>query len=117
LTAHQHDIVAASGTPQHVIPLIPASVANVCAVQAINNGRGFVFFCLYPKCQGKKYGRWYDFNRHYNGAHAPEKTAFWCRVAECNRSEGSRNRPFPRRDKMMDHAAKMHSIEESDGMV
>jgi hypothetical protein len=92
-------------------------ISHVCAVHATTNPKHFVFHCIHPRCHGRTFTRWYHFDRHYNGAHAAEKTVFWCPVRGCSRSEGGTGRPFPRRDKMIDHAAKMHGIVETDWMM
>lgn len=84
---------------------------HICSVEATADPKVFVFRCNDLYCYGRTYTRWPDFQRHYNGAHALEKTVFWCPVSTCNRSEGDNNRPFPRKDRMMDHAAKVHSME------
>ena len=91
-----------------------SSTSNVCAVRITGNPQVFRFHCTFPRCRRRTFSRWYDFNRHYNGAHATEKTVFWCPAGDCNRSERSNNRPFPRKDKMMSHALKMHGIEEGN---
>ncbi|KAF2824779.1 hypothetical protein CC86DRAFT_265659, partial [Ophiobolus disseminans] len=82
--------------------------SNICAVQETSDPQAFLFHCTFPRCRKRTFGRWYDFNRHYKGAHAVEKTVFWCPVAGCVRSEGGNNRPFPRKDKMATHALKKH---------
>lgn len=98
-------------TPQQVLPTPPRSPRDVCTVKSSNYPHTFVFRCASPQCHDKTFGRWSDFHRHYNGAHAPEKTIFWCPVAECSRNERFGNRGFPRKDKMMVHVAKMHANE------
>lgn len=82
---------------------------NICAVQLTDNPNNFVFRCTFPRCRARTFTRWYDFHRHYNGAHALEKTFFWCPVPGCGRSEGEGNHGFPRKDKMLDHVSKVHS--------
>jgi hypothetical protein len=91
-----------------------SSVSNICIVQTTSDPRVFVFRCTIPKCRKRAFSRWYDFNRHYNGTHAVERTVFWCPERNCNRSEKEGNRPFPRKDRMRDHAIKMHGIDEDD---
>ncbi|KAH7070558.1 hypothetical protein BKA63DRAFT_493581 [Paraphoma chrysanthemicola] len=94
----------------------PPACANICAVQTTDNPRVFVFRCTAPRCRRRVFGRWYDFNRHYNGTHAVEKTVFWCPVAGCIRGEDEGHRSFPRRDKMMDHALKIHGLDERNAI-
>lgn len=83
---------------------------DVCTVQATTSSNALVFRCSHPDCRRRTFGRWGEFNRHYNGSHASDKTVFWCPVAGCSRSEakGTSNRPFPRKDRMMDHVMKIH---------
>ncbi|KAH7082255.1 hypothetical protein FB567DRAFT_630661 [Paraphoma chrysanthemicola] len=100
----------------HTIPPTPPSYANICAVQNTDNPRVFVFRCTAPRCRRRIFSRWYDFNRHYNGTHAVEKTVFWCPVAGCVRGEDEGHRSFPRRDKMMDHALKIHGLDERNAI-
>jgi hypothetical protein len=88
---------------------------NICTVQPTPNPRVFVFRCTFPRCRAKTFRRWADFHRHYNGAHASEKTVFWCPVEQCSRSESRGHRGFPRKDKMMVHVEKMHGVEDRDG--
>ncbi|KAH7082263.1 hypothetical protein FB567DRAFT_102980 [Paraphoma chrysanthemicola] len=88
-----------------------SSSPDVCTVRATNNPRVFVFRCILPRCRRRTFGRWCDFDRHYNGAHAAIKTVFWCPAVDCPRNEDEGTRPFPRKDKMMDHARKVHGIE------
>ncbi|KAH7070566.1 hypothetical protein BKA63DRAFT_555667 [Paraphoma chrysanthemicola] len=94
-----------------------SSSSDVCTVRATNNPRVFVFRCSLPRCRRRTFGRWCDFDRHYNGAHAAVKTVFWCPVADCPRNEDEGTRPFPRKDKMMDHARKVHGIEGDEDDV
>jgi uncharacterized C2H2 Zn-finger protein len=91
------------------------SASNVCTVQPTPDSRVFVFRCTFSRCRAKTFGRWADFHRHYNGAHAFEKTVFWCPVEQCSRSEGGGHRGFPRKDKMMVHVEKMHGVKDRDG--
>jgi hypothetical protein len=91
--------------------------SNICTVQPTPDPRIFVFRCTFPRCRAKTFGRWADFHRHYNGAHASEKTVFWCPVGDCNRSESRGHRGFPRKDKMMVHVEKMHRGEDDEGDV
>jgi len=84
---------------------------DICAIKPTANPKVFVFRCTDLFCYDRTFTRWPDFLRHYNGAHAAEKTLFWCPISCCDRSEGENNRPFPRKDRMMDHALKIHGIE------
>jgi hypothetical protein len=103
-------------------PLIPMQTyatpapldSNICTVQPTNDPHSFIFRCAFPHCHVKTYARWSDFYRHYNGAHAPEKTIFFSPVVECHRSVRRGNRGFPRKDKMRTHVAKMHGGEVVD---
>jgi hypothetical protein len=101
-----------SQNPRQFLAPVQDSISYVCAVQSTDNPGIFVFQCTFPRCRKKSFTRWYDFNRHYNGTHAAEKTVFWCPILDCNRSEGEGNRPFPRKDKMTSHALKLHGFED-----
>lgn len=76
-------------------------------IYSTSTPRKYLFKCNSPRC-GKTFQRSYEFDRHYNGAHALEKTVYWCPVEGCPRSEGAGNQPFPRNDKMTDHLRKVH---------
>jgi hypothetical protein len=102
-----NEIVLLGTSEQHV-------TSNICTVNAADDSRAFVFRCMVPRCRRRNFGRWNDFNRHYNGAHAVQKTVFWCPVDGCDRSENGGDRPFPRKDKMMTHALKRHGRGDGD---
>ncbi|KAF2824762.1 hypothetical protein CC86DRAFT_258502, partial [Ophiobolus disseminans] len=67
-----------------------------------------IFQCGSPTCRKKTYTRWYDFKRHYNGAHAMERPMYWCDFEGCPRGEEVGGRPFPRKDKLNSHVQSMH---------
>jgi hypothetical protein len=69
-----------------------------------------VFRCNYPECLGKTFGRRYELQRHYNGAHSESPTVYWCTMVGCERSEAEGGRPFPRKDKRNDHARNIHGV-------
>lgn len=89
-----------------------ASASHICTVEHTHvRPNTFVFHCIHPGCRPRRtFSRWFDFHRHYNGAHAIEKTVFWCPVPSCARSESEAHRAFPRKDKMKDHLLKIHGI-------
>jgi hypothetical protein len=95
----------------------PSPVSSICVVQPTCGPQTFAFQCTELQCYGRSYKRWYEFERHYNGIHAAEKTVHWCPIPECHRSEGEGHRPFPRKHKMMDHAWKIHDIQEGDARL
>jgi hypothetical protein len=64
---------------------------------------GFKYVC--GRCS-QTFTRPQDLDRHYNGAHDPQPTIYWCPIAGC-----TRGRPFDRHDKMMDHVAAAHRDE------
>jgi hypothetical protein len=74
-----------------------------------------IFKCHDPKCASLTFGRWYDFKRHYNGAHAAAPTVYWCDSEGCPRSKGVGDRPFTRKDKVKDHFESMHKEEVESG--
>ncbi|KAH4112882.1 hypothetical protein HBI46_158950 [Parastagonospora nodorum] len=68
------------------------------------------FRCHHANCHDQEFSRWPDYKRHYNGAHATIPTIYWCDVEECPRSKAPGNRPFPRKDKLNDHAKSIHGV-------
>jgi hypothetical protein len=99
-TTHTHPAAASA-------PLSKSSVIG--HIHFSNDAKGLVFQCIHPRCRSKSFRRPYEFDRHYNSAHAIVKTMFWCPVEGCSRSNG--HRPFPRKHRMMDHAWKIHGID------
>jgi hypothetical protein len=67
------------------------------------NGNGRSLRCDFPECHGQSFNRTADFDRHFIQLHAPTKPEFWCPMPGCPREE-----PFPRKDKMLDHAKTRH---------
>ncbi|KAH4184565.1 hypothetical protein HBI81_242760 [Parastagonospora nodorum] len=70
----------------------------------------YTFQCRSSTCHDRTFSRWPDFTRHYNGAHATTPTVYWCDVEGCPRGKAARNRPFPRKDKLNDHAKSIHGV-------
>ncbi|KAH7070564.1 hypothetical protein BKA63DRAFT_80042 [Paraphoma chrysanthemicola] len=102
-------ITGTSSAP-NVSPTRPSShPSTVGHIQFCTETRSLVFRCVHPRCRDRPFRRPFEFERHYNSIHAAVKTIFWCPSAGCNRGTGKR--PFPRKDKMMDHARKVHGIE------
>lgn len=95
-------------TQRPQVQLESMTTAHICSVRTTSDPNVFVFHCASPQCRKRTFARWYDFNRHYNGAHATEKTIFWCPMSGCSRSEGEGNHGFPRKDKMMNHVSNIH---------
>jgi hypothetical protein len=62
------------------------------------------FRCDYPDCRNLSFNRAADFHRHFVQLHAPEKPEYWCTIPGCTREE-----PFSRKDKMLDHAKTRHA--------
>lgn len=102
-----HDDSAGIAPPQplsaNLHAIQPSSCATVIYTTEIND---FVVQCASRQCLGMTFRRQADFKRHYQSTHAPKRTMFWCSVLNCPRSEGQR--PFPRKDKIMDHIQKVH---------
>jgi hypothetical protein len=71
----------------------------------------YSFKCYDTECKNATFGRWYDFKRHYNGAHAAAPIVFWCEIEGCPRSKAAGDRPFPRKDKVKDHFESVHGGE------
>ncbi|KAF2125840.1 hypothetical protein P153DRAFT_94865 [Dothidotthia symphoricarpi CBS 119687] len=88
-----------------------SAFVKIATVYSPGSSSTAVFSCQSPGCAGRTFSRWPDFKRHYDGAHALEKTIYWCHVSECERSEADGKSPFPRKDKMKDHVRKVHSMD------
>lgn len=92
----------------HFTPIQTHRIA-IGTVYSTSDQDTFVFKCFHESCRHKSFGRWYDFKRHYNGAHAVELPQFWCTVEGCERSEMLGRRSFRRKDKLGDHVRKVHA--------
>jgi hypothetical protein len=93
-------------TPSVRTPTLPESSPVMAWALRHEGNRKFVE-CGFPGC-GSTFSRLPDLKRHYNGTHASEPILFWCREAGCDRSAG--NRPFHRKDKMMEHMRTKHGL-------
>lgn len=89
--------------------VLPPIYDTICAIDRRTGSDDMVFRCRLAGCSGT-FGRWPDFKRHYDCQHAHDSPSFWCPYPTCTRSEAFGYDPFPRRDKMMDHAFKMHGL-------
>jgi hypothetical protein len=87
-------------------------IGSICATSP---PEVYVFKCHGAKCASLTFGRWYDFRRHYNGAHAAAPTVYWCDFEGCPRSRGVGDRPFTRKDKVKDHFESIHKEEVEAG--
>lgn len=76
----------------------------ICLVNRLNGSDMKSFVCQMQGCSGR-YNRWCDFLRHYDGTHAVVKKEIWCPSNACRRKKA-----FPRKDKMKDHARKIHGF-------
>lgn len=83
--------------------------APICVVYLLDESDRMCFSCEFAGCRST-FSRWAEFKRHYNGVHAVEKEVHWCPSLGCDRGQVHGNNPFPRRDKMMDHARKVHGL-------
>lgn len=106
---------ATPSTPATLIPKGSPTLNSVTSIMAgtiysCPNTDTYTFQCHGASCHGRTFGRWPDFTRHYNGAHSAAPTVYWCHVEGCPRSKAARNRPFPRKDKLNDHAKSMHGL-------
>ncbi|KAJ8105499.1 hypothetical protein OPT61_g10138 [Boeremia exigua] len=90
----------------------PLNSEIICSTYRQKGSDDMSFECLVCR-RRRKYNRWPDFLRHYNGAHAVERKVFWCPKDGCARSKANGNNPFPRKDKMNDHLRQAHSDERS----
>lgn len=91
----------------HFTPIQTHHLA-IGTIYSTSDADTFVFKCFHEACHPKSFGRWYDFKRHYNGAHAVEVPQFWCAVDGCERSDRPGGRSFPRKDKLREHVRKVH---------
>jgi hypothetical protein len=89
-------------------PLIAGRRTMIGTMYSEGELEEFVFECGAPGCAGKTFGRWYDFKRHFNGAHATVRAVYWCPAHGCARGEAVGERPFPRKNKVNDHVEAMH---------
>ncbi|KAH7082243.1 hypothetical protein FB567DRAFT_594735 [Paraphoma chrysanthemicola] len=120
-TTLQHEATASHYSPA-THPVMDTTSAASCAPEAPSTLIGsmyttkeadvYIFRCNNAACGNKTFGRWADLKRHHNGAHAMTPTVYWCRVRGCERSENVGGRPFPRKDKLGDHVAKIHGAPE-----
>jgi hypothetical protein len=94
-------------TPEPVVMRNITSRPTIASITSTDQADVYVFECSATNCH-KTFGRWYDFKRHYDGAHSSEGPEHWCTVGGCDRSKAVGGRPFPRKDKLNDHVKKMH---------
>ncbi|OSS53705.1 hypothetical protein B5807_01620 [Epicoccum nigrum] len=90
----------------------PYNLEKTCSISRREGSDDMSFRCLVSECH-RSYGRWPDFLRHYNGAHAVKKKAFWCPKDGCARNRVGGNNPFPRKDKLKDHLRQAHGTRRS----
>lgn len=91
--------------------LLPSNYPAEQIVCQINctDGDTMGFECRVSGCN-RRFSRWPDFKRHYDGAHAVRRPEYWCPESLCGRSQMFGNAPFPRKDKLIDHAFRQHGI-------
>ncbi|KAF2396474.1 hypothetical protein EJ06DRAFT_534198 [Trichodelitschia bisporula] len=68
--------------------------------------------CSHTECLQRSFSRLADLRRHHLSSHVKEP--LWCSADGCPRSKAS-DRPFFRRDKLMEHELKMHGKVSSVG--
>jgi hypothetical protein len=85
------------------------AVHKICSVSCLSGTDDMFFECKMHRCR-RRYSRWPDFMRHYNGSHAIKKKTFWCPLADCPRNKATGDKPFPRKDKVMDHVRQAHGL-------
>jgi hypothetical protein len=83
------------------------SGSRVGGVYLSCTGKDLQYICEQLGCEGQSFTRSADLHRHFLNKHAPLKPEFWCPILGCDRSR-SKDNPFPRKDKMMDHVRKKH---------
>lgn len=99
--------LSTSAIPQAIPHISTPRDRTICWISCVDGSDKMVFKCRMDECSGT-YARWADFKRHYDGAHAVERPEYWCPDPHCERSQEFGGAPFPRKDKMMDHAQSVH---------
>ena len=113
VTTFTHEEVSQStASTSHGLFNEPYNLGKICSVFRRVSSDDMSFRCLVSECHGS-YSRWPDFLRHYYGAHAVEKKAFWCPKDGCARNRAGGNNPFPRKDKLKDHLRHAHGTRPS----
>ncbi|KAF2128018.1 hypothetical protein P153DRAFT_261112, partial [Dothidotthia symphoricarpi CBS 119687] len=104
ITKHRSTTAATRRAPQHVPIGVILSNGNAC---------DDIYECSISACAGRTFGRLAELKRHHQSKHeglAGHKARFWCPVDGCeSRSMADDGKAFPRKDKMMDHLAKVHA--------
>ncbi|KAJ9669205.1 hypothetical protein H2201_000556 [Coniosporium apollinis] len=105
---HVSSFVAQShtdGTPQPFDQAIQAALANLENEANPPNKH----ICFVPGCKKNQFTRGADLQRHIKTVHVRDE-AFYCEVKGCRRHEHAigGQRPFPRKDKMMEHMRTVH---------
>jgi hypothetical protein len=115
LGVHENEVIKLHPLPQsddldQALPHYPTmSLGTMIGYMYSTDSPGsYIFKCHDTKCESLTFGRWYDYKRHYNGAHAAAPIAYWCEVEGCPRSEAAGDRPFSRKDKVKDHVDSVH---------
>lgn len=106
VSANINQQALAHSTTVHDTPILISTQVGI--INTTDDPKKLAYNCT--ECDGRSYGRTYDFERHYRADHAPERIAFWCPVSGCTRSRGSGNKPFRRKDLMTKHRRNMHGI-------
>jgi hypothetical protein len=81
--------------------------ASIGLVHKPRNGGPLLYECDQLGCNGLRFARATDLRRHHDGKHEENKPEYFCPDVTCDRSYHNSN-PFPRKDKMMEHARNMH---------
>jgi hypothetical protein len=115
-SAHPHPLPNPD-IPALLLPHGPpkSSHAMIGSMYSTDSPDSHIFRCNDAKCVSLTFGRWYDFKRHYNGAHATAPKVYWCDFEGCPRSKGVGDRPFTRKDKVKDHFESKHKEEVESG--
>lgn len=94
---------------QHYAP-IAATTEYIVIGMILSNGtpRDHQYKCHFDACSGTTFRRLADLKRHHTVHHSTAPPQFWCDVPWCERSVERGNRPFARRDKLVDHVVRVH---------
>ncbi|KAJ9648322.1 hypothetical protein H2199_001176 [Coniosporium tulheliwenetii] len=93
------------GTPQSFDQAIQTALASLDEEANPPNKH----ICFVPGCKKNQFTRGADLQRHIKTVHVRDE-AFYCEVKGCRRHEHAigGQRPFPRKDKMMEHMRTVH---------
>ena len=86
-----------------------APTVHIGTIEGTADLKTIAFRCSAPACNGGTFSRWHELKRHFNGSHTIQGVGeeFWREIPQCERNKCG-GRPFPRKDKLIDHVRKVH---------